>query len=942
MSSAVPGLLVFPYYQGVTSMTRSFWQHCLRRPQAGSPRPRRRQPDLELLESRDLLSGFHPLYVLARPAGGVVPFSSPGPTGYTPSQIKHAYGFDQITFNNGATAGDGTGTTIAIVDAYDDPNIAHDLRAFDKQFGLPDPTFTKVNQDGGSSMPAADGGWATEIALDVEWAHAIAPGAKILLVEAYDNSESNLFAAVRYAASQPGVVAVSMSWGGGEYSGETGDDYNFQTPSGHAGVTFVVSSGDSGAPASYPAASPNVLSVGGTTLNLDGSGNYQSEWGWGGSGGGISTYESQPGYQKGVVTQSTARRTNPDVAYDADPNTGFPVYDSYNNGTGAPWEQVGGTSDAAPQWAALIAIADQGRALNGLGSLHGPSETLPKLYALASTDFHDITSGTSTGSPNYSARAGYDLVTGRGAPRANKVVADLVGSSQGNTGATQFSVSAPSSTTAGSSFTVTVTALDSSGKTYTGYTGTVQLTSSDTAAVLPGSYTFTAADAGVHTFTVTLETAGSQTVTATDAANGSVTGSATLTVNPGAPSKIAFGQQPTTTAPGAVITPAVRVRVLDAYGNLVTSDNTDQVTVALGNNPGNGTLSGTTTVTVQGGKATFSNLSINNQGNGYTLVATAAGLGRATSASFNISSSTILEDFEHSETWNVVNGFFGATAYRATWAAHDGTYGLDDYDGQDWIYRSDAAAQVKAGDTLSVWLQFAGSADGRGYFAFGASAGGTLSLVAAPDTGEFLIEQNTNWGFTHLATVAQSYQADHWYRLEVDWGTSGKIVGKLFDSDGTTLLQTVTATTTAITSGGFGFRALGSDKYWDTVTVSRGVNNFVATAGATPPGAARSSAPSWTAGSPTTPHSVGLAQVSAAPETPHAAGPVTPPFLPGGVGRLFLSGVEAPARALPVWNADGYFASAGVASGPSHQLPGWGAISSSGGDAETEPFETLG
>src|SRR5262249_11545073 len=146
--------------------------------------------------------GFHPLYHRAGPTGGARPFGSPGPTGFSPSQVRHAYGFDQITFSYGTVVGDGSGQTIAIVDAYDDPNIASDLKAFDAKFGLADPTFTKVNQSGGTTMPAADGGWASEIALDVEWAHAIAPGASILLVEANSNSDSDLFTAVQYAAKQ--------------------------------------------------------------------------------------------------------------------------------------------------------------------------------------------------------------------------------------------------------------------------------------------------------------------------------------------------------------------------------------------------------------------------------------------------------------------------------------------------------------------------------------------------------------------------------------------------------------------------------------------------------------------------------------------------------------------------------------------------------------------
>src|SRR5262249_31771221 len=156
---------------------------------------------------------------------------------------------------------------------------------------------------GGTTLPASDAGWSGEIALDVEWSHAIAPKAKILLVEANSASDADLFQAVRYAAGVTGVVAVSMSFGGGEYSGQTSYDSSFKTPSGHAGVAFFASSGDSGAPASYPATSPNVVAVGGTRLSVDGSGNWLGETGWSGSGGGISTVEAEPTYQKGIVTQ---------------------------------------------------------------------------------------------------------------------------------------------------------------------------------------------------------------------------------------------------------------------------------------------------------------------------------------------------------------------------------------------------------------------------------------------------------------------------------------------------------------------------------------------------------------------------------------------------------------------------------------------------------------
>jgi hypothetical protein len=805
-------------------MPRALLSWLMRQPRQSrhSQPPRHRQLTVESLEERDVPATImlHPDDVLYN--DGPRPLASSGPSGMSPAQLKQAYGINNITFSGGTVSGTGAGETIAIVDAYDDPNIASDLHQFDVQFGLPDPTFTKVNQSGGSTMPAANSGWAGEISIDVEWAHAIAPGAKILLVEANNASWTNLAAGVRYAASQPGVVAVSMSFGGGEFSSETTLDSTFTTPSGHAGVTFVASSGDSGAPVEFPAVSPNVLSVGGTSLTLNSSGGYGSESAWSGSGGGISAYETQPSYQKGVVTQSTTMRTNPDVSYDADPNTGVAVYDSFD--TSSPWVQYGGTSIAAPQWAAIIAIADQGRGLAGLGSLDGKSQTLPMLYGLPASDFHDVTSGTTDGSPKYTASAGYDLATGRGTPIANLVVAGLVGST--STNSVHFTLS-PSTTsaTAGTSFSLTVTAVNSNGTTDTTYTGAVHVSSSDPLAGLPANYTFTASNKGVETFTVTLKTAGSDTLTVTDTSNSSITGTTTVAVKAGAASKLVFAQQPSGGSPGVTLSPAVTVDVEDAYGNVLTSDSTDKVTMTIGTNPGSATLGGTTTVTVSGGVATFSSLSISNAGNGYTLKASSGTLTAATSAAFNVAAGgTLLEGFETSDLWNVVGN--GLTAYRSTAAAHDGTYGLDMYNGSDWIYRSDSAAQVKAGDTISVWLKFSGSADGRAYFAFGSSASGTLSLVAAPNTGQLILQNNAGYGFTDMADVNQTYQANQWYRLEVDWSTSGAIIGKLFASNGTTLLNTVSASTTTIMSGGFGFRAIGSDKYFDTVTVTRGVNSF--------------------------------------------------------------------------------------------------------------------
>jgi hypothetical protein len=388
---------------------------------------------MEYLEDRTvpsnipLLAGIaHTNYVFKTSAGAFGPLSSPASPPYSPSQILSAYGFNLISEN-------GAGQTIAIIDAYDDPTIKSDLLTFDQNYGLRAANLTVVNQTGGSLLPSPDlsGNWGVETALDVEWAHALAPGANILLVEANSADTTDLFAAASWAASQHAsldVSVISMSFGAGEYATETIDDNTFKTAATTGGVTFVAGTGDSGYPASYPAFSPYVVAAGGTSLQLDTNGAYLSETGWSGSGGSISTYESQPSYQKGVVTQSSTRRTVPDVAFDADSNTGVWIYDSFNNPYGGPWIGIGGTSFASPAWAAIVAITNQVRAQSGqsgqTSSLNGFTQTLPGLYKLPASDFHDITSGFNG---RYSAGPGYDLVTGRGTPIVNQLVFDLAG-----------------------------------------------------------------------------------------------------------------------------------------------------------------------------------------------------------------------------------------------------------------------------------------------------------------------------------------------------------------------------------------------------------------------------------------------------------------------------------------------------------------------------------
>jgi Subtilase family len=293
------------------------------------------------------------------------------PGGLTPTQITGAYDERQ---SFGGVAGTGSGQTIAIVDAYDDPDIAADLAAFDSYWNLPaPPAFTKLNEAGGTVLPGEDpneqsSAWGIEESLDVEWAHAEAPGASIVLYEASSDYDSDLFAAVDTAALQ-GSAVVSMSWQGGEFYAEQQYDNDvFVDPANQQPYPTVIlaSSGDSGNPG-YPSVSPDVLSVGGTTLDVTAGGQYIGESPWSGSGSGPSAYEPQPTFQAG--TAPLGNRYTPDVAFDADPNSGVALYDSYDLGDGTPWLAVGGTSFSAPSFAAEVAIADQFRAASGKAEL---------------------------------------------------------------------------------------------------------------------------------------------------------------------------------------------------------------------------------------------------------------------------------------------------------------------------------------------------------------------------------------------------------------------------------------------------------------------------------------------------------------------------------------------------------------------------------------------
>jgi subtilase family serine protease len=324
----------------------------------------------------------------AEPLFRVKPGTASLPIGLSPAQVRKAY--------NLPTSG-GFGT-IAIIDAFDNPNVLNDFVVFSNQFGLPTNSL-EVHKMG--STIRVDASWALEISLDVQWAHAIAPNANILLVEAKSANLADLLGAVSYAVSRSDVVAVSMSWGDAEFAQELNFDSYFLSS---LGAAFFAASGDNGSGVMWPSSSPNVIGVGGTTLYLNADGSVASEIVWSGSGGGISTYESEPSYQAAYgISGVNGKRAVPDASYNADPASGVPVYDtvSYQGQTG--WFTVGGTSAGTPQWAAI----------HSLGLSVSNDHLYQDAKARSSFYFRDITSGSNG---DYSAAVGYDLVTGLGSP----------------------------------------------------------------------------------------------------------------------------------------------------------------------------------------------------------------------------------------------------------------------------------------------------------------------------------------------------------------------------------------------------------------------------------------------------------------------------------------------------------------------------------------------
>ncbi|WP_035797341.1 S53 family peptidase [Kitasatospora mediocidica] len=435
------------------------------------------------------------------------------PSGYGPSDLQSAY---KLPANGGA------GATIGIVDAQDDPNAESDLAAYRSQYGLPACTtangcFKKVDQNGGTSYPTGDTGWAGEISLDLDMVSAAAPNAHILLVEATSANMSDLGTSVNTAVSL-GAKYVSNSYGGSEDSTDTSSDSSYFN---HPGVAITVSAGDSAYGAEYPASSQYVTSVGGTALTRNSSARGWGETVWStssseGTGSGCSAYDPKPSWQ---TDTGCSKRTVSDVSAVADPATGVAVYQTYG---GSGWAVYGGTSASSPIIASVYADA----------GTPGSGDYPAKYPYQHTTALNDVTSGNNGScSPSYlcTAGTGYDGPTGLGTP--NGTAAFAAGTSTGNT----VTVTSPGnqSTTTGSSVSLQVNGSDSAG----GQTLTYSATGLPTGLSISSSGLISGTASAAGTYNVTVK------ATDTTGANGSA--SFTWTVSGGT-----GGNTVTVTSPG--------------------------------------------------------------------------------------------------------------------------------------------------------------------------------------------------------------------------------------------------------------------------------------------------------------------------------------------------------------------------------------------------------
>ena len=375
---------------------------------------------------------------------------------YTPAQIRAAYGLTTLpasmaSLSAADAANFGAGQTIYLVDAYDHPNAAADLATFSTKFGLPacasvalastsalplskapsTCTFSVAYTDSSARLlaaaPAYNADWIAEIALDVQWAHAIAPLARIVLIEVADSNSNSLLGGIALA-NKMGAGVVSMSFGAPEGSWVNGSDASFTA----AGMTYVAAAGDGGSQVLWPAVSPGVLAVGGTSLVWNGSGT-RYEAAWSSSGGGVSAYEPLPTWQAGVVVPGVGAakmRTVSDVAFNANPNTGQYVALTAKGASTTAWNAYGGTSIGTPQWAGLAAIANARRVAASKAVLGDFHNALYKTIAGSASNyaaaFADIVDGSDGSCASCVAAKGYDTITGWGTPNAASLLSLLV------------------------------------------------------------------------------------------------------------------------------------------------------------------------------------------------------------------------------------------------------------------------------------------------------------------------------------------------------------------------------------------------------------------------------------------------------------------------------------------------------------------------------------
>ena len=384
---------------------------------------------------------------------------------YSPQEVRHAYGVDRLL----ARGDDGAGETIVIVDSFGSPTIAADLASFDAGYGLPAPPSFKIVAPLGTVPfnPTAipdQIGWAAETTLDVEWSHAMAPDASIvLLTSPVDETEGvqgmpQFDALENYALDHHLGQVISQSWAATENTlfSPAGNQVIRQFEATYAraaamGVTALASTGDSGSSnleqnlttyypfptVNFPASSPMVTAVGGTSLYADTSGDYQSETIWnsdgGASGGGVSQYFGEPLYQRFLPAADQAlldgHRGIPDISWNADPNTSILIYLSFFGSSAAGYYTIGGTSEGSPDWAGLVADLDQ-MARHPIGLLN------PYLYALGAADigYHDVTVGNNSdnGVAGYSATPGWDPASGWGTPDIGQLLTDIAYLARGN------------------------------------------------------------------------------------------------------------------------------------------------------------------------------------------------------------------------------------------------------------------------------------------------------------------------------------------------------------------------------------------------------------------------------------------------------------------------------------------------------------------------------